>query len=178
MELNQAYENLLSRRSCRAYLPDVLKIEEMKRLVQAGQYAPSAMGRQSTAFLAVSDPLLRNTLSRLNADVMRAMNPAFDADPFYGAPCVIAVFAKSGPNAVKDGAAAMENILLAASALNLGSCWINRAKEVFSMPEGKAIQLRNDIPEDYEGIGFVIAGYPKESSTAAAKERTSIVRFA
>ena len=61
-------------------------------------------------------------------------------DPFYGAPVILIVLAdKSAPNHVYDGTLVMGNLMLAAHALGIGSCWIHRAKEEFEMPEGKEI---------------------------------------
>lgn len=171
----QALENIKTRRSVRTYMSEPLTDSQINVLTEAGQYAPTGHGSQSTAFLAVQNIRLIQTLSRLNADVLRQANPGYMGDPFYGAPFVMCVFAKSEPNAVKNGSAAIENILLAAHALNLGSCWINRAKEVFESEEGKTIMRKYQIPEDYEGIGFVIAGKTARENPLAPA-RTSIVR--
>lgn len=176
MDKNPVYQNLLKRRSVRQYKPDLPTQEQMNLLVQAGQYAPTGMGKQDTAFIAVTNPEMVKTLSRLNADVLRQNNPAYDADPFYGAPAVIAVLAADTPNAVKNGSAAIENILLAATAMQLGSCWINRGEEVFASPEGQEILKALDIPENYKGVAFVIVGY-SDAPEKAAPERTSIVRM-
>ena len=54
----------------------------------------------------------------------------------------------------------MENLMLAAHSLGLGSCWIHRAKEVFDSDEGKEILASFGIEGDYEGIGNCIVGYP------------------
>lgn len=84
-----------------------------------------------------------------------------DTDPFYGAPVVIVVLAdKSIPTYIYDGSLVMENMMLAASSLGLGSCWIHRAKEEFETEEGKEILKSLGITGDYEGIGNCILGYP------------------
>ena len=53
-------------------------------------------------------------------------------------------------------------LLNAAHALNLGSCWINRAREMFDTPEGKALLKQWGVPEKYRGIGCCILGYAAE----------------
>ena len=84
-----------------------------------------------------------------------------DGDPFYGAPAVLVVLAdKSCPTYLYDGSLVMENLMLAAHSLGLGSCWIHRAKETFERAEGKAILASLGIEGDYEGIGNCIIGYP------------------
>lgn len=93
------------------------------------------------------------------------------SDPFYGAPVVLAVLAdKSSPNHVYDGALMMGNLMNAAHALGLGSCWINRAKQTFEREDGKQMLKEWGIEGDYEGIGFCILGYAaKEGKTAPRK---------
>ena len=84
-----------------------------------------------------------------------------DGDPFYGAPAVLVVLAdKSRSTYLYDGSLVMENLMLAAHSLGLGSCWIHRAKEVFESSEGKALLASLGIEGDYEGIGNCIVGYP------------------
>ena len=61
------------------------------------------------------------------------------------------------------------NLLNAAHALGLGSCWINRARECFDTPEGKELLKKWGLPESYRGVGNCILGYPDE--TPAPKER-------
>lgn len=98
---------------------------------------------------------MRNKLAKMNADIMGA-----DTDPFYGAPCVLIVLAdKNRPTAVYDGSLVMENLMLAAHALGLGSCWIHRAKEEFESEEGKEILKSLGIEGEYIGIGHCIIGF-------------------
>ena len=85
------------------------------------------------------------------------------ADPFYGAPAVLVVLARAGsPYAATHGSLVMRNLMNAAHAIGLGSCWINRAKEVFDMPEGKALLKKWGIDGEYIGVGNYILGYPDE----------------
>ena len=81
-------------------------------------------------------------------------------DPFYGAPCVVIVFGDSNVYTyVEDGSLAMGNMMNAAHAVGLGSCWIHRAKEMFESEEGKALMAKWGIPESYKGVGNCILGY-------------------
>ena len=77
---------------------------------------------------------------------------------------------KSSYNHVCDGALAMGNMMLAAHALGLGSCWINRARQEFDTEEGKEILRAIGVEGDYEGIGHCIVGYP-EGDAPEAKPR-------
>ncbi|MBO8429148.1 MAG: nitroreductase, partial [Bacteroidetes bacterium] len=125
--MNETIENLKTRRAIRSYQDKMPDMELVKKVVEAGTYAPTGMGKQSPIIVAVTDKAVRDTLSRLNARVMGS-----ESDPFYGAPVVLVVLAdRSVPTHVYDGALVMGNLMNAAHALGLGSCWIHRAKEVF-----------------------------------------------
>ncbi|MDD5864172.1 MAG: nitroreductase family protein [Firmicutes bacterium] len=152
------YDTLLTRRSIRRYQSRQVPDELLDAVLEAGLYAPTARNNQKPILVAVRDRQTRDQLSAMNAAVMGA-----DADPFYGAPCVIVVLADPGiPTWVEDGSLMLGNLLNAAHALNLGSCWINRAREMFDTPEGKALLKQWSVPENYRGIGCCILGYAAE----------------
>lgn len=154
--MNEALRNIVTRRSIKKYKPDMPPQELIDQVVEAGTHAPTGMNRQSPIILEVTDKSIRDKLSKMNAEIMGANN-----DPFYGAPVVLVVLAdKSVGTYMYDGTLVMENLLLAANAVGLGSCWIHRAKEEFESEEGKAILRRLGIEGDYEGIGHCILGYP------------------
>ena len=148
-------EDLLTRRSVRSYTDSIPPMEVIEEICKAGTYAPTGMNRQSPIIIAVTNRELRDRLSQLNAAVMGA-----DNDPFYGAPVVLVVLAdKNVHTYVEDGSLVMGNLMNAAHALGLGSCWIHRAKEVFESEEGKQILADLGIEGDYVGIGNCILGY-------------------
>ncbi len=158
---------ILTRRSVRAYRPDPAPQALIDRVIEAGLYAASGMGRQSAIVLQVSDPAVRQRLSEINASVMHREG----SDPFYGAPTVLVVLAdKNVPTYLYDGSLCMGNMMLAAHDLGLASCWIHRAKETFAGEEGRALLRLLGIGEEYEGIGNLILGYP-QGELPAAKER-------
>lgn len=173
MNENVALENLKTRRAIRAYqdkMPDMKLIEQV---TEAGTYAPTGMGRQSPIIVAVTDKATRDRLSQLNAAVMGGEN-----DPFYGAPVVLVVLAdREVPTYLYDGALVMGNLLNAAHAVGLGSCWIHRAKEVFDSEEGKALLKEWGIEGNYEGIGNCILGYPAGDAPAPKPRKADYVRF-
>ncbi len=169
---NPALENLLTRRAIRSYKPDAVPDDELERVIKAGLYAPSGMGRESPVILAVTNREVRDELSRMNAAVMN-----LDGDPFYGAPVVLVVL--SSPELagtyLEDGALVMGNLLNAAHAEGLGSCWIHRARQVFDSPEGKAILEKAGVPAGYVGIGNCILGYAAEPLPEAKPRRAGRV---
>ena len=168
--MNEIIQNMITRRSIKKYKPDPVPRELLDQILKAGTYAACGMGRQSPIIIAVTDKTVRDELSALNAKIMGA-----SGDPFYGAPAVLIVLAdKSIPTHVYDGSLVMGNLMNAAHALGLGSCWIHRAKETFELPEGKALLNKLGITGDYEGIGNCIVGYPAEKKEAKPRKEKYI----
>ena len=152
----QALEVLKNRRAIRSYSSEMPAKELIDKVIEAGTYAPTGMGKQSPIIVAVTNKEVRDKLSALNAQVIGGDR----GDPFYGAPVVLVVLAdKQYSTYIYDGTLVMGNLLNAAYACGLGSCWIHRAKEVFDSAEGKALLKEWGIEGDYEGIGNCILGY-------------------
>ena len=166
-----AMQNLLTRRSVRKYKPDMVPQEKLDKILEAGTYAATGMGRQSPIILAVTDKAMGDRLSKMNAAIM-----GVDSDPFYGAPVVLVVLAdKNVPTYIYDGSLVMGNLMNAAHAEGIASCWIHRAKEEFNSPEGKQILQDLGITGDYEGIGHCILGYADGDEPAAKPRKENYV---
>ena len=162
-------EQMKSRRSVRKYQADMVPQEILNQIIEAGLYAPSGKGQQNTIILQVTDRALRDEIARRNCEI-GGWEPGFD--PFYGAPAMLIVLAKKDwPNRVYDGSVVMENLMLAAHALGLGSCWIHRAKEEFETPWGKDLLKSLGIEEEYEGIGHCALGYAEGEPPRAAERK-------
>ncbi|CCY67395.1 oxygen-insensitive NAD(P)H nitroreductase [Clostridium sp. CAG:678] len=160
-------ESIKTRRSIRKYKSDPVPQELLNKIIDAGLYAPSGMGRQATIILSVANKEVRDQLSKLNARIMGT-----DTDPFYGAPAVLIVLAKKDcPTGIYDGSLVMQNLMLAAHELGLGSCWIHRAKEEFELPEGRELLKSLGIEDEYEGIGHCIIGYADGDAPSPAERK-------
>ena len=171
--MRETLNDLKTRRSCRNYRPEQVQEEVLQQILEAGTYAPTGMGKQSPIIVAVTNPTVRNKLSKLNAAIMNGTN-----DPFYGAPVVLVVLAdKERGTYLYDGSLVMGNMMLAAHDLGLGSCWIHRAKEVFESEEGKALLKEWGIEGDYEGIGNCIIGYPDGKEPVAKPRKSDYVYY-
>ena len=162
---------LKTRRSCRAYKPELIEEEKLNAILEAGTYAATGMGKQSPIILAVTSKELRDKLSKMNAAVLGA-----DIDPLYGAPEVLVVLGnKAVPTYVYDGSLVMGNMMNAASDLGVASCWVHRAKEEFESEEGKAILKELGIEGDYEGIGHLILGYAAKPAADPAPRKADYI---
>ena len=173
MVQNETLENLKTRRSIRSYKDSLPDMDLLKKVIEAGTYAPTGQGKQSPIIVAVTDKDVRDRLSRMNAAVMGASN-----DPFYGAPAVLVVLAdRNVPTYLYDGSLVMGNLMNAAHALGLGTCWIHRAREVFDTEEGKALLKEWGIEGDYEGIGNCIIGYPAQEAPQPKPRKADYVYY-
>lgn len=153
--MNHTIQDIITRRSVKKYIDKPVEPELIEEVVKAGTYAPTGMNLQSPIILVVTNKALRDRLSKMNGAIL-----GIESDPFYGAPVVLVVLAKKSVGTrVYDGALVMENMMVAANSLGLGSCWIHRAKETFESVEGKKILLDLGVSEEYEGIGNCILGY-------------------
>ncbi len=155
--MNEILNNIKTRRSIKKYKNDLVDQKIIDMITEAGTYAPSGMNKQSPIILEITNKEMRDKLSKINAKI--AGMPE-DFDPFYNAPVVLVVLAnKDIPTYVYDGSLVMENMMLTAHSLGLGSCWIHRAKETFETEEGKQILKNLGIDGNYEGIANCIIGY-------------------
>ncbi|MBR1849875.1 MAG: nitroreductase family protein [Bacteroidales bacterium] len=158
--MNNAFLDLIrTRRSIRFYQPEQIGDDELATVLDAGTYAPTGHGLQDPWIVAVQNPDLRRRLSQLNASFIE---PRPDYDPYYGAPTVVLVFCSS-PEKCKtgqaDGALVLGTMMLAAHAIGLGTCWINREREMFDTDEGRALMAEMGLPEGLVGVGALSLGH-------------------
>ena len=171
---NKVIQCLCERRSVRGYLDTPVEESVLLEILRAGTYAPTGRGRQSPVMVVVEDAETRETLRRMNAEIMETP----DADPFYGAPVVVVVLAdRTVPTCHEDGCLVMGNLMNAAYALGVDSCWIHRAREEFESEEGKALLREWGVSGDLVGVGHLILGYGEgERPTAAPRKKNYIYR--
>ncbi len=154
--MNEALKVLKERRSIRRYKEQQITEEQLNQILEAGEYAPSGMGNQSAIMVVIQKKELIQKLSKLNAKFTGAP----DSDPFYGAPTVIVVLSDSEKvTFVENGSLVMGNLMNAAYAVGVNSCWIHRAKEMFESEEGRELLKEWGIKDSYVGIGNCILGY-------------------
>ena len=170
-QMSEVINNMKTRRSIRKYKPDMIPEDMLNRIIEAGTYAATGMGKQSPIIIAVTNKEIRDKFSKMNAEIM-----GVDSDPFYGAPVVLIVLAdKARPTYVYDGSLVMGNLMLAAHAEGIGSCWIHRAKEEFESAEGKAFLKSLGIEGEYEGIGHCVLGYTDGEEPKAMPRKENYV---
>lgn len=171
--MNEAIKNMLERRSIRGFKDDMIPDDALELILEAGKHAPTGRGNQSPIIIAITNKELRDKISKMNAQVMGT-----GTDPFYGAPVILIVLAnKAFPTYIYDGTLVMENLMLAAHSLGIGSCWIHRAREEFYSDEGKKILAELGIEGDYEGIGHVALGYANDEPSEKKPRKENYVYY-
>lgn len=166
--MNETLRSILGRRSIRTYKSDNVPKELIDALVQAGLYAPSAKGRQSCHLCVIHNP---DRIRQLNQALKQASKaPGHDTYRDYVASedysvnystaplFVIATHPPGSPGA--DCAVALENMMVAAHSLGLGSCWINQLGPVDTEPGFRALLTELGVPEGNRVAGAACFGYP------------------
>ena len=164
----------MQRRSIRKFEPKQITDEDLDIVLECGKYAPTGMGSQSPKMVVVQNSELLDELRILNTmfwsqekiSHLKSMNASYaitkKPDPFYGAPTAVIVLADmDNDNSVYDASLVMGNLMNAAHAIGLGSCWINRAYEMFNTDAGKEYLKEWGLNDkNWRGVGICILGYP------------------
>lgn len=182
MDLKEA---IYSRRATREFTADPVDERTLRDLIDAAIQAPSAVNQQPWSFCVVRDKtvlarisgeakahLLRSTpLGLVSHHFDQILNdPGFDV--FYRAPVLIVICSVAEiPWAIEDCALAAENLMLAARAAGLGTCWIGFAQGWLGTPEGKAV-LR--LPAAYKPVAPIIVGHPKSAPPQVPRKEPEI----
>lgn len=163
--MNEVICAIEGRRSIRSYRTNPVPEEKLEAVVKAGLMAPSAMNQQSWHFVVISG----KGAERYRTYCMEKLG----RDPYYGAPAMILVFGKKDAIApVCDGSLAIGNLLLAAKALGLGSCWIHCVNDLF---KEEAAAAEWGVPAGYRPVGSVALGFPAGEAPAAKPRKEGTV---
>ena len=163
-----ALEAIKSRRSVRKYKEEPVAEEQVKQIMEAGRWAATKGNKQPWKFILLNDAHIRSDLA----------NTLSTGKFLSDAPMGIAVVVKPDDpiHAVQDGAAATQNMLLAAHALGLGACWIS----VYDMSWEEEAKRVLGIPEEERLLSVISVGHPAESPQKEKKaldEVTFINRY-
>ena len=179
--MNQTISKILERRSIRAYLPEQIPEDSLQQIIEAGLAAPTGMNRQSCKFTVLQgEPHQRLTLAITKAVLegnlhFRAKDESYRCN--YNAPTWILV-SEDRENKIgyADCACALENMMLAATALGLGSCWVNQVYPTCDMPEIREILTSFGIPESHIVYGSAAIGYAAETPRALERKEGRVIR--
>ncbi len=176
-------KEIFARRSTRSYQAREVEEEKLAAVLEAGNFAPSAMNNQNRQFTVI-----------LNAEVLQGLNEAVRAlsgaetvkrissrtgdrfSFFYHAPILVVVSHLAGDkNAAADCACSLQNMFLAAEEEGLGSCWINQLNDLCEEPSVRALLDRAGVPGDHRVYGCAALGYVEKETPL--REKTSKIVY-
>lgn len=157
--MNTILENIMTRRSTRAFEEKPIPAEELQQILQAAIYTPSGMGRQTWQFTAVTN---REKIQTLAAAISKELGR--DGYNMY-APELIIIPSndRESPWGMEDNACALENIFLAAHAFGIGSVWINQLRDICDRPSIRSLLTEWGVPEHHVVYGIAALGYAAPS---------------
>jgi len=142
----EALEAIRARRSVRQFEGRPVSRDLLETLVDAGRLAPTANNIQPWEFIVVTDNSTRERIAS-----------ATDYGKFIAdSPAMIAVFCKETKYYLEDGCGATTNILLAAAALGLGTCWVAGDKKPYCNDISNILGL----PTGFKLVSLIAVGYP------------------
>lgn len=170
---NEMLKVMYERRSVKSYKAEQIKEEELQAILKAGTLAPTGHNSQSPVMVVVQNKETIAKMGKINAEIMGAKN-----DPFYGAPTVVVVFGNPEYNTwMEDASLVAGNLMNAAAAIGVGSCWIHRAHPTFETEVGKQLKKEWGIGEQMIGVANILLGYQKdEAKPRVARKENYIVR--
>lgn len=181
--MNEVLETIKNRRSIRKYLPEQIKDEELDMMLEAAIYAPTGHNDQPWHFTVIQNKELidemsaesKKVMANLPVDWIAKMGKAEHLHIFYNAPTVIVVSGKEDATSpLPDCCAAIQNILLAAECIDIGSCWIGLARFFFENEENIG---RLGIPEGYKPYHAISLGYKASHNNIAPERNVNVVNY-
>lgn len=180
---NQTVEDILNRRSTRAYKPEQIRAEDLDLILQCAINAPSALNKQSWEVRVIQKPELINAINegfvkyasskRMEGNASKSQEPNFSV--FHGAPTVIVVAndTKNDYSEVDCGLLG-QNILVSAESMNLGTCVVGGVIAYLSTPEAKDLVAQLNLPLNYKPLYTITIGYKNQWPDAKPRDKTKI----
>jgi nitroreductase len=186
--MNDIIKALKSRRSIRTFREKQIPDAELSAVLETGTYAPSGMNVQGWHFTAVKN---RALLDELDSTIKQAVKESIDerikalgekrqGNLFYNAPTVILVSYVTDmpfPTHAFDSSAAMQNMMIAAHSLGIGSCWIHAPALVATNPKMKSFFSKAGIPETHTVFCSIALGYNNGNEPQAQPRKAGLINI-
>ena len=184
--MNPIIANIKNRRSIRAFTDQPLGKDQIELVMESGGYAPHGLTLDYLLFTAVMGDALKRVneyirqcllhmpvTEKTHPYIKRLIEKAPDesSNYFYHAPALIIVSTNgNSPSAPVDCAAATENMLLAASSLGLGACWMNQLPGMTRVPQIRELMTSLHIPEEHLIFTTIVLGLADDSKPFPQKQ--------
>jgi nitroreductase len=185
--MSTTISDIIERRSIRGYQDQKVPRDLLELLVKAGKYAPTAANSQVWHFTVIQNMDIINRITEtLKAASFHPSVPGYFKEKVtkpeytvnYGAPVFIIISGDPArATAINDCSLAAGNIMLAAHALGLGSCWINQPGVVCDVPDFRALLTELGVPENYRVYACVCVGYPAHTISIPPERLQNVANF-
>lgn len=157
-----------NRVSCRSYSEKKVSLKKLNEILEAGRSAPSACNRQIADITAVRKSSNISKIRDLSKSLM-------NRDVMYGASTIVLVHApREDAFCAQDCSCIIENMMIAATALKIDSCWINQFDELLKIEAAKKLRKSLGIPDDHRIVGSVALGYRNDGTEIPVKSKDGI----
>lgn len=192
---NKVTEVIKARRSIRSYKPEQISSEELECIIEAGRFAPSGGNNQTTHMIVIQDQSILAELKQLTTEEFAKMEIKEDTyssikssitqsrtgkyDFTKNAPTLIVVANKRGyGNAMADCACVLENMMIAATSINIGSCWVNQLRWLADNEIVKEyVKNKLNIREEEIICGGLILGYSNQDNLVPLQRKGNPVTY-
>lgn len=143
----ELFEAIRRRHSVRSFAATPVTREQLEQIADAGRLAPTAHNDQPWQFVLVTD-----------ADTRKKIADLTDYGKFIAdSPACIAVFCEPTKYYLEDGCAAVQNMLLAITAMGLAACWVAGDKKPYAPKVGELL----GVPKELKLVALIAVGYPR-----------------
>lgn len=191
---NPVIKNMMSRRSIRAYKPQQVADAEMDAVLKAGSWAASGMNLQGWKIVCLQSADMLNAFNEALRQTCLHMPTDENTPPFmlsmkekaaqpgarllFDCPAyIIVTYDQDQGNAMADSSLAMGNMMLAANAVGLGTCWHNMPVRVGGFPPVLEFLKKIGLPENHRIYGTLAIGYPDETPAPSERKEGVIVKL-
>jgi nitroreductase len=196
--MNETLSVIKSRRSIKSFQPEQIKDTELEAILEAGTYAPSASNQQSWHFTVVQNERLIGQLSEAIKKIYAMMPVSFleqmrndkkahflqqignneKVHLFHNAPTIVVISGgKTEMYTVENCSLAAGNMMNAAKALDVGSCWVSGLPQLIDEePDNQFIKELN-LPEGYKPVCVILLGYKAGADKKVAERKENVVNY-
>jgi nitroreductase len=184
--MNETLTVIKNRRSIRKYRAEQISDEELQSIMEAAIHAPNATNQQKWHFTVIQDKatldkivsIAKANILNSGTDFLVKMASSPDFNLFHQAPTVVMITADEKARFTEvDCGAALENIALAARALNIGSCPIGLSEFVFASEEADEIRKELGVPQGYKHVISVTLGYQEGDSPPTPPRNKDVINY-
>ena len=171
MSQEDIFNNIHQRASIRLFTDEEIEDDILVKIAEAGRASPTANNKQNRTFTIVKN---KEYIKKL-AEVIGKETNREDYNFYSPAAIILISVPDASPYSILEVGAATQNVMLAATALKLGSVWTSQIKGITDRPNVRGVLDTLNIPSNHLCFNVIALGYPAEDPEA--KQRTEKIRL-